>query len=129
MFGLQFHPEVDLTDQGKEMMIHFLFDVAKCKGTFTMQDREAECLKYIKEVTGNHKVLVCASAQFSWISLLLQEVKLNLVKTMSEILLLVKLLVGLGMNMGLETMGKRGVRPKTLNEKFFTSILLISEPL
>lgn len=62
LFGLQFHPEVDLTDQGKEMMSHFLFDVAKCKGTFTMQGREAECLKYIKEVTGNHKVLVCARA-------------------------------------------------------------------
>uniref|UniRef100_K1R7T0 GMP synthase (glutamine-hydrolyzing) n=1 Tax=Magallana gigas TaxID=29159 RepID=K1R7T0_MAGGI len=61
LFGLQFHPEVDLTDQGKEMMSHFLFDVAKCKGTFTMQGREAECLKYITEVTGNHKVLMLLS--------------------------------------------------------------------
>ncbi|XP_061162674.1 GMP synthase [glutamine-hydrolyzing]-like [Saccostrea echinata] len=61
LYGVQFHPEVDLTDQGKEMMSHFLFDIAKCKGTFTMQGREAECLKYIKEVTGNHKVLMLLS--------------------------------------------------------------------
>ena len=63
LYGVQFHPEVDLTDQGKEMMHHFLFDIAKCKGMFTMQGREAECLKYIKDVTGNHKVLVCCDSQ------------------------------------------------------------------
>lgn len=63
LYGVQFHPEVDLTDQGKEMMHHFLFDIAKCKGMFTMQGREAECLKYIKDVTGDHKVLVCCNSQ------------------------------------------------------------------
>lgn len=63
LYGVQFHPEVDLTDQGKEMMHHFLFDIAKCKGMFTMQGREAECLKYIKDVTGDHKVLVCCDSQ------------------------------------------------------------------
>ncbi|XP_048775368.1 GMP synthase [glutamine-hydrolyzing]-like [Ostrea edulis] len=61
LYGVQFHPEVDLTEQGKEMMTHFLFDIAKCKGSFTMQGREAECLKYIKDVTGDHKVLMLLS--------------------------------------------------------------------
>lgn len=55
--------------------------------------------------------------------------KLNLVKIMSEVLLLVKLFVGLGMNIlhGFRNWGKRGVRPKTLDEKLF--IFLNLEPL
>lgn len=58
LYGLQFHPEVDLSDNGLAMMKNFLYEVAKCKGTYTMKSREAACIKYIRETTGDHKVLV-----------------------------------------------------------------------
>lgn len=58
LYGLQFHPEVDLSDNGIVMMKNFLFEVAKCKGSFCMKGREAACIDYIKETVGDHKVLV-----------------------------------------------------------------------
>ena len=58
LYGVQFHPEVDLTEHGKTMLKNFLFEVAGCKGLYTIQNREASCIQYIREVVGNHKVLV-----------------------------------------------------------------------
>lgn len=61
LYGVQFHPEVDLTLNGKAMLKNFLFDIAGLTGNYTMQGREAECIKYIKEIVGNNKVLVLVS--------------------------------------------------------------------
>jgi GMP synthase (glutamine-hydrolysing) len=61
LYGLQFHPEVDLTTNGKEMLKSFLFNVAEISGTFTLADREAECIKYIKNAVGKKKVLCLLS--------------------------------------------------------------------
>lgn len=56
LYGVQFHPEVDLTINGKTMLRNFLFDVVGLTGNYTMQCREAECVKYIKECVGANKV-------------------------------------------------------------------------
>jgi len=61
LYGVQFHPEVDLTPNGKLMLKNFLFDIAGMTGNYTMQSREAQCLKYIKETVGNNKVLLLLS--------------------------------------------------------------------
>lgn len=58
LYGVQFHPEVDLTTNGKVMLHNFLFDVAGLTGNFTLRGREAECIQYIRETVGNNKVLV-----------------------------------------------------------------------
>lgn len=58
LYGVQFHPEVDLTPNGRAMMRNFLYDVVGLKGNFTMQSRELECIEYIKKEVGNSKVLV-----------------------------------------------------------------------
>jgi GMP synthase (glutamine-hydrolysing) len=38
MYGLQYHPEVMHTDQGTETLRHFLFEIAKLKKTWKMED-------------------------------------------------------------------------------------------
>ncbi|CAL1543679.1 unnamed protein product [Lymnaea stagnalis] len=61
LYGVQFHPEVDLTENGKKMLHNFLFDVAQCSGDYTMSSREEACIKYIKETVKDHKVLMLLS--------------------------------------------------------------------
>lgn len=58
LYGLQFHPEVDLTPNGKIMLHNFLFGIAGLTGNYTMQGRETDCIQYIKDTVGNNKVLV-----------------------------------------------------------------------
>lgn len=61
IYGVQFHPEVDLTENGLTMMKNFLVGVAGVSGTYTMQNREDQCIHYIKETVGNGKVLMLLS--------------------------------------------------------------------
>lgn len=63
LYGVQFHPEVDLTPNGKTMLHNFLFGVAGLTGNFTLEGREVECIRYIKETVGNNKVLVRISGE------------------------------------------------------------------
>lgn len=41
------------------MIKSFLFNVAGLTGSFTLEDRETECINYIKKTVGNKKVVVC----------------------------------------------------------------------
>ena len=57
-FGLQFHPEVDLSVNGAAMLSNFLFGVSKLKGDFKPESREAACIAHIRSIVGpNQKVL------------------------------------------------------------------------
>lgn len=58
LYGVQFHPEVDLTPNGKTMLQNFLFDIAGLTGNYTLHSRESQCIQYIRETIGNKKVLV-----------------------------------------------------------------------
>ncbi|EEB14877.1 GMP synthase, putative [Pediculus humanus corporis] len=61
LYGVQFHPEVELTSNGKTMLKNFLVDIAGLTGNYTMQSREIECINGIKEIVGNNKVLLLVS--------------------------------------------------------------------
>lgn len=58
LYGVQFHPEVDLSTKGKEMLRNFLVGICELSCTFTMDSREVECIEYIQKVVGENKVLV-----------------------------------------------------------------------
>ncbi|KAF9788835.1 hypothetical protein SFRURICE_018411 [Spodoptera frugiperda] len=61
LYGVQFHPEVDLTPKGKQMLSNFLFDIAGLSRTFTLRSRREACIHYIRETVGDNKVLVLVS--------------------------------------------------------------------
>nr|KAG5698957.1 hypothetical protein BaRGS_024878 [Batillaria attramentaria] len=61
LYGVQFHPEVDLTENGKTMMRNFLFDVCGFHGSYTMSSREQACIQYIKDTVGENRVLMLLS--------------------------------------------------------------------
>ncbi|KAG5505376.1 hypothetical protein GH5_03395 [Leishmania sp. Ghana 2012 LV757] len=61
LFGVQFHPEVELTVSGKAIFTNFL-QLCHCDFSFTMEDREAVALRLIRERTSvGQKVLCLAS--------------------------------------------------------------------
>lgn len=58
LYGTQFHPEVDLTERGMEMLRNFLFEIAGCTSNFTVQNRQQTCISEIREKVDKSKVLV-----------------------------------------------------------------------
>ncbi len=61
LYGVQFHPEVDITTHGSDILGNFLFNVAGLEQDYTVEDREAEAIRYIQETVGEREVLVFAS--------------------------------------------------------------------
>ena len=60
-FGVQFHPEVEHTVYGKEMIKKFLIDVCHAKGDWSMKDYYNQAIKEIKDEVGDKKVLLALS--------------------------------------------------------------------
>uniref|UniRef100_A0A8C5HY24 GMPS ATP-PPase domain-containing protein n=1 Tax=Gouania willdenowi TaxID=441366 RepID=A0A8C5HY24_GOUWI len=63
LYGTQFHPEVDLTERGMDMLRNFLFEIAGCTSNFTVQNREQTCIAEIKEKVDKSKVLWRSDSQ------------------------------------------------------------------
>ncbi len=58
LFGLQFHPEVIHTPEGKKMLKNFLFRICGCKKTWTMKAFIKKTIDEIKGEVGEKKVLL-----------------------------------------------------------------------
>tara|TARA_Y100000034_G_C6903525_1_gene418610 strand:+ start:206 stop:1978 length:1773 start_codon:yes stop_codon:yes gene_type:complete len=61
LYGVQFHPEVDLTINGKKILENFLFGISKLKKTFTLKNRIETIIDEIQRKVKRNKVLVLVS--------------------------------------------------------------------
>ena len=58
LYGLQFHPEVVHTPKGKKMLRNFLFDICKCKRSWTMKSFARDSIENIRATVGDKKVIL-----------------------------------------------------------------------
>ena len=59
MYGVQFHPEVDLSVEGGEMISNFLLGVCGLSGSFSMQSRQQTAIEYIRSNVADHQKVLC----------------------------------------------------------------------
>ena len=60
-YGVQFHPEVNHTEHGVDMIRNFLFEVCRAKGDWTMGDYKNAAIAQLREKIGTGKVLLALS--------------------------------------------------------------------
>jgi len=61
IFGIQFHPEVVHTKEGKKVLSNFLFNICSCKGDWNAESFIESSIKEIRQKVGNKKVLCALS--------------------------------------------------------------------
>lgn len=61
LFGLQFHPEVVHTPQGKEMLANFVQKICGCSGSWSAEAFIESTVRRIRETVGDKKVLCALS--------------------------------------------------------------------
>lgn len=60
-YGVQFHPEVNHTDYGVDMIRNFLYDVCHAAGDWTMGDYKRSAVAALREKIGGGRVLLALS--------------------------------------------------------------------
>ena len=60
-YGVQFHPEVNHTAHGQEMLRNFLYAVCQCDHTWTMRNYMKTAIADVREKVGDGKVLLALS--------------------------------------------------------------------
>ena len=60
-YGVQFHPEVNHTEHGVEMIRNFLYEVCHASGDWTMGDYKRTAVAAIREKVGGGRVLLALS--------------------------------------------------------------------
>ncbi len=60
-YGVQFHPEVNHTQHGMDMIRNFLYNVCHAEGDWTMEDYKRTAIAQVREKVGDGKVLLALS--------------------------------------------------------------------
>ena len=58
-YGVQFHPEVTHTENGKKLIKNFVFLICKIKKNWSPKDQKIKLIKEVQEIAGANKV-ICA---------------------------------------------------------------------
>lgn len=58
MYGVQFHPEVTHTIQGKRIYEHFVLDICGCEATWTAANIVEDAIEAVREQVGGDRVLL-----------------------------------------------------------------------
>ena len=58
-YGVQFHPEVTHTENGKKIISNFVFLICKIKRNWSSKDQKIQLIQEVKEQVGSNKV-ICA---------------------------------------------------------------------
>jgi GMP synthase (glutamine-hydrolysing) len=58
-YGIQFHPEVTHTQNGKKLISNFIFLICKIKRNWSSKDQKIQLIKEVKDQVGSEKV-ICA---------------------------------------------------------------------
>jgi len=61
IYGLQFHPEVEHTENGRKILHNFLYNICGAVGDWTMQDYAQTVIANARKTIGNGKVLLALS--------------------------------------------------------------------
>jgi GMP synthase (glutamine-hydrolysing) len=61
LYGIQFHPEVTHTREGRTILRRFLFDVCGAKGDWTMASFVEKAIAEVRETVGGERVLCAIS--------------------------------------------------------------------
>ncbi len=61
IYAVQFHPEVDLSVNGKQVIDNFLRKICCCKDKYSLEDRINTSISQIKHKVGDNKVIVLVS--------------------------------------------------------------------
>ena len=74
IYGVQFHPEVHHTEEGKQLLENFLYRVCNAKGTWTMESFVESAVREIRErVKDSHAVLALSGGVDSSVAAVLAE--------------------------------------------------------
>jgi len=60
-YGVQFHPEVEHTVHGRQILKNFLFEICGCRGDWTIRDFIDEAAAEIRDVVGDADVVLAIS--------------------------------------------------------------------
>jgi len=61
IYGIQWHPEVNHTENGALMLRNFVFNICKCKANWKPIDNVKEAIEKIKNQVGNGKAIIALS--------------------------------------------------------------------
>ena len=57
-YGLQFHPEVEHSEKGKDIIKNFLYNICTCTGDWDMEDFTSTAIEEIQKKVGKKKVIL-----------------------------------------------------------------------
>ena len=58
-YGVQFHPEVTHTENGKKLISNFVFSICKIKKNWSSKDQKNKLIKEVRKLVGKNKI-ICA---------------------------------------------------------------------